>query len=293
MAQKKNPLVTIVIPSYNHENYIKKAVFSALNSTYKNIQVIVIDDGSKDNSPKILEELNKEYDFELILKENTGLVKTLNLALQKYVKGDYVKLLSSDDVVPRDAINNGVNFFINHPQHDVIIGAYYKIDSFGNISRLKQPKKGKFISYKNFVKGKYSFHTTAIFLKTSFFKIYGGYKEDIVAEDLYLHRKIFKFANIAFVDFALSYYRIHDTNTTKQEWLMYQESLKNLETYKDDPFYNLKKRIEYLNYFVLLSSSYKKESLTYFFPSLLFFYKKQFIVGILNLLNLSKFIKNE
>ena len=65
----REPLVTVVIPSYNHEKYIKDAVLSVVNQkNYNNIELIVIDDGSSDNSPAILERLSKKYKFRYIIK---------------------------------------------------------------------------------------------------------------------------------------------------------------------------------------------------------------------------------
>jgi alpha-1,3-rhamnosyltransferase len=66
---KNNPLVTVIIPSYNHEKYVAKAIESVLTQTYKNIELIVIDDGSKDHSVKKILELKELYSFKFVTKK--------------------------------------------------------------------------------------------------------------------------------------------------------------------------------------------------------------------------------
>ena len=95
------PLVSIIMSSYNHEKYIETAILSALNQTYKNIELIVVDDGSKDNSASILKQLKEKYNFYLEIRENNGLVKTLNYILKNLVHGKYVCVLDSDDYYAR------------------------------------------------------------------------------------------------------------------------------------------------------------------------------------------------
>ncbi len=88
------PLVNIIIPVYNGQNYLQSAIESALNQTYKNIKVIVINDGSKDETEKIARSYNE---VEYYRKENEGVASALNLGIKK-AKGEYISWLSHDDV---------------------------------------------------------------------------------------------------------------------------------------------------------------------------------------------------
>ena len=90
------PLVSVIIPCYNHQNYVEKSLKSVFDQTYKNIEIIVIDDGSKDNSVNILKELQKNNHFILECQENMGVCKTLNKAISMS-KGKYIAILASDD----------------------------------------------------------------------------------------------------------------------------------------------------------------------------------------------------
>ena len=89
------PLVSIVIPVYNGSNYMREAVDSALAQTYKNIEIIIVNDGSTDNT----EEIAKSYGDKIryFAKENGGVATALNLAIRN-AKGEYISWLSHDDV---------------------------------------------------------------------------------------------------------------------------------------------------------------------------------------------------
>ena len=81
------PLVSVIVPSHNHSGYIVECIKSIFHQSYDHFELIVIDDGSTDDSLSILKELKINYDFKLVSKKNEGLSKTLNLALKKYVSG--------------------------------------------------------------------------------------------------------------------------------------------------------------------------------------------------------------
>lgn len=99
-----NELVTIIIPVYNVEKYLDKAVQSAVNQTYKNIEIYLVDDGSKDSSGKKCDLwMTKDDRIRVIHKENGGLSSARNAALD-VCNGDYIYFLDSDDYIDEKAI---------------------------------------------------------------------------------------------------------------------------------------------------------------------------------------------
>lgn len=103
------PLVSILIPVYNTEEYLPKCLDSIVNQTYSNLQVVIIDDGSKDASLSIAQKYAKQYPcIEVYHQENQGVASTRNNLLDK-VKGDYVLFVDSDDWCELDM----VDFLIN------------------------------------------------------------------------------------------------------------------------------------------------------------------------------------
>jgi hypothetical protein len=105
MESNFNPLVSIIIPVYNGSNYVQEAIDSALAQTYKNIEIIIVNDGSKDNTEEIIKSYGKKVRY--FKKENGGVATALNLAIQKS-KGEYISWLSHDDLYYPDKIQKQI-----------------------------------------------------------------------------------------------------------------------------------------------------------------------------------------
>lgn len=105
---KSDLLASIIIDNYNYEKFIGEAIDSALNQTYSNIEVIVVDDGSTDNSREIIAGYEKK--IITVLKENGGQASAFNAGFKKS-KGEVVFFLDSDDILFPDAVQNVLNVF--------------------------------------------------------------------------------------------------------------------------------------------------------------------------------------
>ena len=102
-------LITIIIPVYNTEKYLKKCVMSIVNQTYKNLEIILIDDGSTDSSPMICDTLaEKDNRITVIHQANGGLSSARNTGLDN-MHGDYVMFVDSDDYTD----TNMIEFLLN------------------------------------------------------------------------------------------------------------------------------------------------------------------------------------
>ena len=104
-----NSLVSIIVPIYNVEKFIKRSIDSLINQTYKNIQIICVDDGSTDGSMRILSEYQDER-ITIVHKKNGGLSSARNYGLQ-FVKGDYITFVDSDDWVEPEYIHTLIKQF--------------------------------------------------------------------------------------------------------------------------------------------------------------------------------------
>lgn len=101
--EKKQPLISVIVPVYNVEKYIHQCVDSILAQTYKNLEIILVDDGSPDNCPQICDDYaSKDSRIKVIHKENGGLSSARNAALDIY-NGDYIAFVDSDDWVDSTA----------------------------------------------------------------------------------------------------------------------------------------------------------------------------------------------
>ena len=126
MKMKFNPKVSIVIPVYNGSNYLLEAIDSALAQTYKNIEIIVVNDGSNDKGAT--EEIAKSYGNKIryYSKENGGVATALNLGIKK-MTGDYFSWLSHDDMYEKNKIKDQVNYLNELNREDVIIACNAKV----------------------------------------------------------------------------------------------------------------------------------------------------------------------
>lgn len=116
-------MISIIIPVYNVENYIKNCIDSCLSQTYDNFEIIAVNDGSTDSSGKILD-LYKDVDarVKVIHKNNEGVAKTRLIGIE-YSKGDYLLFLDSDDTLPSNSLELLMNS-IKENNSDIAVGGY-------------------------------------------------------------------------------------------------------------------------------------------------------------------------
>lgn len=127
-----NPKVSVIIPIYNSERFLKESIDSVLNQTYPNIEVIAINDGSTDKSLQILEEYKNKIN--VINQENMGLAETANTGIRK-ISGVWLKWLSPDDVLYPNAIEILAEEAKKLPENTILYSNWDIIDENGEIIR--------------------------------------------------------------------------------------------------------------------------------------------------------------
>lgn len=113
------PLVSIIITTYNNEEYIKSSIESCLLQTYPNIEIIVIDDGSTDNTYKILKDYIENKKIKYYYQSNMERIVARNNGL-KYAKGQYINFLDADDLLEKNKIEKQVFFLENNPSYEAV-----------------------------------------------------------------------------------------------------------------------------------------------------------------------------
>ena len=232
------PLVSVIISCFNHEDYVQACIESVVRQTYSNIELIVFDDGSSDNSPAILKALGEKHGFFFQAQENIGLSGTLNKALAM-AKGKYINPLGSDDILMLDKVEKQVAFLEQHDDISMLGGNILCIDETGVIT----PKQ-RFTAYREvdfdgvFLNLKSGPSAPTTMIRADVLREIGGYNPKNNLEDLYLWLKVTHSGHkIAVLNDVLAYYRIHGTNTTKKYRFMTESILDIYADYQDHPAY--------------------------------------------------------
>ncbi|MCI9540263.1 MAG: glycosyltransferase family 2 protein [Lachnospiraceae bacterium] len=168
--------VSLIIPCYNGEKYLDTCFSCILCQTYKNVEVIVINDGSEDKSDKIIKEKipileKKGYIVKYFSQSNQGAAVAINNAL-KYVEGDYIMLYDVDDIIMPKAIEVKALFLKNHPEYGMVRnnGYYVKSNNIYSNSylfiRSKKEKRNEWI-FEDILYGKTNNWAASFMIRTS------------------------------------------------------------------------------------------------------------------------------
>ncbi|WOE41343.1 glycosyltransferase [Acinetobacter chinensis] len=239
--EETNPLVSIVIPCYNHALFVQKTIQSVIDQDYENIELIIIDDGSKDNSVDVIKEMipiceERFVRFEFRHRPNTGLAVTLNECL-KWANGKFFSPVASDDILLSHKISTLLSAWNNDKSLGVIFGdaefvgknsekieldIYSPFPSF-NIKtnsfllyytafNFDYKDKEKFGSYESILSGNYLPAMSCIILK-SLLVDEGGWNPECVIEDWQMWLELSKKTQFFLVDRMVSEYRLHGNNS--------------------------------------------------------------------------------
>lgn len=136
----KNPLVSIIIPAYNVEQFIARAIKSAVDQNYSNIEILIINDGSTDSTLKIASAISTEHNNATVYdKINGGLSDARNFGISK-AKGEYLAFLDGDDYIHPEMISTLINSCLNHVA-DIAICGITRVQKENSISYISSLKK--------------------------------------------------------------------------------------------------------------------------------------------------------
>jgi glycosyltransferase involved in cell wall biosynthesis len=139
MTFSQNKLVSVIIPSYNSARFLKDTITSVLEQSYKNIEVIVVNDGSTDDTENVIREFDKDLRFFCFKKENGGVSNARNFGFKKS-KGDYIAFLDADDMYFPDNLKKKVEYLENNYDFDLAHSDIQYIDITGK--KLQRFNKG-------------------------------------------------------------------------------------------------------------------------------------------------------
>ena len=204
------PLVTVYITNYNYGKYIKTAIDSVLRQTFTGFELIIIDDGSTDNSRQIILEYEQHATVRIIFQENKGLNRSCNVALNAS-RGKYIMRLDADDYLDPQALLVLTNLMESNSELGLVFPDYHIVDEGGNI--ISQMKRHDF-------NGEVSLldqpaHGACTLIRKRCLLGVGGYSDAFRCQDGYdLWLKFIEKHDVQNVGLPLFYYRQHGSNLT-------------------------------------------------------------------------------
>lgn len=231
-------LVSVVIPNYNGALYLNEAVSSVIDQDYENIEIIVVDDGSTDNSIELLKEFGSE--IHLIEIKNSGASTARNLGISA-AKGEFVAFLDSDDIWVKNKLSLQVEY-IKSNEVDLV---YCHGQEFGNTKGPNTLHEAKYVGdcYQYFMKypGKAIIDmgpSTAV-IRSALLSSTGVFDPSFTgpAEDWDFFRRYCRLAKVGFCDQVLVYRRNHSSNVSNRSLTEYYLGNRKalLKMFAEDP----------------------------------------------------------
>lgn len=257
MCKHNKPLISIIIPIYNTSNYLEKCLESVVNQSFKNFEVICIDDGSTDGSYDILEKFKSKYDnIKVIYQKNQGVAVARNRGLNE-VTGDYIIFIDSDDFIKPNYLEILYNESISSDA-DVVICSYYRYYETSKLSIPVFYKKSKGIySSKEILKALIPDNLMHSYLWNKLWKrsLFDGIVfPEIKFEDIAIMCDLFYNAKkISIINDSLYYYRIRKTSIVRSYSISTQNDYVKSYGYIRLFLQNNKIYEEYKLYYKLLS----------------------------------------
>lgn len=224
-----NVNVSVIVPVFNKEEYLEECLHSLINQTLENIEVICVDDGSTDNSPKILEEYKKKDSrIKVFKQENKGPGNARNNAL-KHASGDYVAFVDADDWIELDALRILYENALENDSELVLFNAIEYLPNKQFRKRIYYPEdidgSFNFLDKKDIVMNNFLIACTKLHKLSFINENQLTFSENALFEDVYFHIKsMIKANNASYVKNIFYNYRRTETNTRQSNSLKSSES---------------------------------------------------------------------
>lgn len=211
------PLVSFCLPTFNRAEFLAEGIKSCLDQTYKNIEVVVVDDGSTDSTEKLMDYYTKKdprvrYSKVLI---NGGIAKARNTAV-KLSKGDYIAVMDSDDLCGPDRIERQMKEL--KKGFDVCYSSYLRADENGTVLDGVKAPKPKELTKENLLKDQGIPHVTVTAKRECFIKYPYLDKYRVNDDFKWVVSIIHDGYKLVRIEDPLMIVRFHNTNTSRTEW---------------------------------------------------------------------------
>jgi len=231
-------LISVLIPAYNHEKYIEKTLNSVLADDYPNKEIVIINDGSSDQTDEIIVRWISKHDSQIAVnyysRANIGVTKTLNELVARS-KGDYLTVIASDDYLLPGSLKARYDFLKSNPDKKAVFGDCIVVDENGEqthqsgLADLHYAKKDRYLS-DNGLKRKiilgWSVPGGTLMVDRNLYDEF-QYDERYLIEDLDFFLKMVSKNLLGFIDVSVSAYRVHGDNACmiEKNWIKVQKDI--------------------------------------------------------------------
>ena len=258
------PKVSILSSSYNHIQFIDDFISSVYNQDYKNFELIMMDDGSKDGCGERLKELSEQYQFKAIIRENKGFPNALN-TLRPLANGDYIVIIAADDIMTKSRLTKQVEFLESHKHLALVACNMQEIDEHGNKGDLiSRPFKSGEL-FKDLLLTTTYILAPTVMIRTSCLDEAGEYDENLRVEDFDMWLRLASKYELGYMDFLAAYYRKHSGNSHGNYKTLFEQKEKVLAKYADSKLGQTALQQHFLQAFLLLAplKAFQKLAKTY------------------------------
>lgn len=230
-------MISVIVPAYNSERNISEAISSILKQTYQDFEIIIIDDGSTDNTkPKVFDYIDKNPGkIRYFYQQNKGPGYARNRGIEE-ARGEYIAFLDADDTLIEESLSERADFLDENPNVSAVFADYYLrisdkdhklqlaqtqfLDFFKDTIKYRSGKRiifGERFYFKYLEFSPLPVWTGTVMMRKEIIKEIGHFKTDIsVGEDTEYWLRIIKRYNIGYISEPLAYYNHHKSRLTKQ-----------------------------------------------------------------------------
>ncbi|SER56821.1 alpha-1,6-rhamnosyltransferase [Pseudomonas sp. NFACC02] len=232
------PLVSIIAPCYNAEKYLDVALASIFAQDYPNVEVIIVDDGSTDNSVPLLRALQGKYDFQLYSQVNQGVSAALNHGLQ-YARGEYVCTPDLDDIMLPSSVRLRAEYLNQHPEVGCVGALIIYMDSEGNDTKSQKLASIQKLSFDEILGDAIVVGAPVSLYRMDALRTVDFYDPDIKVQDFQMTLKIAsKGYEVHVLPVTVTRYRRHPNNLSRRYKVLFDADMRTIAPYRSHPAYN-------------------------------------------------------
>lgn len=228
-------LVSVVMPCFNNAAYIKQALCSVFEQTYSPMEVIVVDDGSTDDSAELLAQLQSRYAFTVVRQPNRGVSAALNLGLA-LAKGEFVITPDSDDVLLPQAVATRVSYLKRYPGVGLVGGKVIYTNAEGEETKREALQGMETYSFARLLANAHAVGAPVAMYRMAALRAVGFYNPAIRIQDFQITLRIaYAGYGVACVPTYITRYRRHGANLSRKYRQQLSDDLAAIAPYRDHP----------------------------------------------------------